>query len=459
MPRAGGDCVSPSFRLTDFERLLGGPGAKLIELISYMAQKKNLALYVAGGFVRDLLLNQRTLDLDFVLEGDAINFARSLAKSFGGYAHSHKQFGTAKWILDDSVAYSLSLILDALPASVDFVTARSETYAFPTALPTVSPADIECDLRRRDFSVNALAIQLSPLEEPWPLVDACDGIDDLKRGLIRALHEQSFVDDPTRILRALRYAERLGFTLESDSAEWMLAALPYLGRVTGQRLRNEIDLILREPRAGAILLRLQELGALMNIHSAFRIRPQLPELFKRRRTLLPPWSSAVGDMRPVPPWSSTVGDMQTPCWIALMTGINSVEVQSLCERLALTNKLTEAITASARLAERISLLDDPAIRPSQVARILDEYPDIALQANWLLAADSPTVQELIAAYASDWRQRRQTISGDDLKAMGLAPGPRYRQLLDRLRYAWIDGEVGSAQEEAALLRQLLDSED
>ena len=340
MPRAGGDCVSPSFRLSDFERFLGGAGAKLIELISYMARKKNLALYVAGGFVRDLLLNQRTLDLDFVLEGDAINFARSLAKSFGGRAHSHQQFGTAKWILDDRVAYSLSLILDALPASVDFVTARSETYAFPTALPAVSPADIECDLRRRDFSVNALAIQLSPLEAPWPLVDVCDGIDDLNRGLIRALHEQSFVDDPTRILRALRYAERLGFELEADTAEWMDKALPHLSRTTGQRLRNEIDLILHETKAGETMLRLQELGVLMNIHSAFRISPQLPELFKRRRTLLPPWSSAVGEM-------------QTPCWIALMTGINSVEVQSLCERLALTNKLKEAITASARLCEQI----------------------------------------------------------------------------------------------------------
>ncbi|MCY3914750.1 MAG: hypothetical protein OXG49_01935 [Chloroflexi bacterium] len=446
MASAGGVGGSSYFELRNIQNILGEQGAKFIELVSCVARKKNLALYLAGGVARDLLLRRRTLDFDFVVEGNAISFARSLAKSFGGAVEIHEPFGTAKWILDESVAHSLSLVLEALPASVDFVTARRETYAHPAALPAVTPSDIESDLRRRDFSVNALAIQISPFARSGRLFDVCGGKEDLERRLIRAIHEQSFVDDPTRILRALRYAERLGFNLESNTAKWMQAALPHLGRMTGQRLKNEIDLILREPRAGAILLRLQELGALANIHPAFRISPRLPDLIARCNNLEPPWPS------------STVGG-QALRWMMLMSGIDSAEALALCERLALTNRLKEAITASARLCEQFLLLDEPAIRPSRVAKILDAFPESALQAGWLLAAEKPAAQTMIAKYASDWRQRRPTISGDDLKATGLAPGPRYRQLLDRLRFAWIDGEVSSAQEEAALLRQLLDEGD
>lgn len=444
MPKADGDGLSSSFRLSDFERSLGGPGAKLIERISFMARQRNLALYVAGGFVRDLLLHRGTLDLDFVLEGDAIGFARFLSKSLGGAVDVHTPFRTAKWILDNGVADRLSIALEALPASVDFVTARCESYARPAALPAVAPADIESDMRRRDFSVNALAIQLSPQHQPWLLVDVCDGFEDLKRGTIRALHEHSFVDDPTRILRALRYARRLEFDLEADTAAWIEMALPYLARTTGQRLSNEIGLILHETQAGETMLRLQELGALVNIHPAFRVNRQLPELLTRCQTLSPPWHTAAGDMH-------------TLKWIALMSGISGVESQSLCEGLALTKKLTEAITASARLRQQICLLDNPDLRPSRVARLLDEFPDIALQANWLFATEKPAAQSLIAAYASDWRWRRPTISGDELIAMDLEPGPLFRQILERLRFAWIDCEICSAEDEAALLGRILEA--
>lgn len=446
MTNAGGAGDPPRYQLRSFQHILGEQGARLIELISQMARKQNLALYLAGGLARDLLLRRSTLDFDFVVEGDAVSFAKSVARAFGGAVEIHQPFGTAKWILDESAAFSISHALDTLPASVDFVTARSETYAHPAALPTVTPSDIESDLRRRDFSVNALAIQLSPSEASGRLLDVGGGEEDLEHGLIRAIHEQSFIDDPTRILRALRYAERLGFNLESNTAEWMRAALPYLGRLTGQRLRNEIDLILREPRAGAILLRLQALGALAYIHQSFRISPQLPDLIARCQHLKLPWPK------------ENIGG-QTLRWIMLLSGINSAEAQALCERLALTNRLKEAVTASAKLSEEMHAIGNPAIRPSRVTQILDAFPEDALQAGWLLAADKPEVQTLIAQYASDWRGRRPTISGDDLKEMGLAPGPRYRMLLDRLRFAWIDGEVKSANEEAALLRQLLDEGD
>ena len=446
MTKAGPVGAAPSVELSDIERILGGRVAKLVEIISSRAQKENQALYLAGGVVRDLLLRRPTLDLDLVVEGDAIRFAKSLATGIGGKVVRHKPFGTAKWILDASVACRLSRRLDALPDSVDFVTARSETYSHPTALPSVSPSNIRRDMLRRDFSVNALAIQISPSEQFGTILDFCQGREDLQRCLIRALHDQSFIDDPTRILRALRYALRLGFKLETETAVWMDAALPYLGRTTGSRLRNEIDLSLREERASEIMLRLQAMGALENIHPAFQVSPRLPELL-----------AACQEFKP--PWSTTVIHRRALSWIALMHGISSRDAQILCERLALTKALTQAITASARLAERAELLAVPAIRPSRVAQILDGIPELALQACWLFSAEKPIVQARIAAYASDWRGRRPKISGNDLKAMGVAPGPRYRRLLDRLRCAWIDGEIHSAEDEAALLRQLLEAED
>lgn len=438
-----GDALS--VQLSDIERLLGSRIAQLIDLIARQAHEDDLPLYLAGGVVRDLLLGKRNLDLDFVVEGDAIRFGQSLAQSNGGAAQAHKPFGTVKWTLDGAAARLFAGALDEMPSHVDFVTARSETYAQPTALPTVSPSDIKRDMLRRDFSVNALAIQISPREQSGRLLDFCDGMADLKRGLIRALHDRSFIDDPTRIPRALRYALRLGFKLETKTATLMEAALPYLGRVTGQRLSNEIDLILREPLAGEIMLRAQEAGALAAIHPAFRVKPQLPGRIARCQQLRPPWSTA-----PI--------DRQTLRWAALMHGISSAEVQSLCERLALPKALTQTLGASARLAEHSCRLNDSALRPSQITQILDEFLDPALQVGWLLMAGQATAQAAIAAYASDWRQRRPTVSGAQLKASGLAPGPRYRQILDRLRFAWIDGEVLSAEDEAALMQRLLDAE-
>ena len=356
-----------------------------------------------------------------------------------------RPFSTAKWTLDDAAAERLSLALDQIPAHLDFATARKETYAHPTALPAVAPGDIKQDLLRRDFTINALALQLSPPINGGRLIDVSGGIDDLENGLIRVLHAGSFVDDPTRILRAQRYALRYGFEVEAQTAAWMQEALPFLGRVTGQRLRNEIDLILREAEAGQILLRLQELGALRHIHRAFAVSAQLPELFARC------------DKRR-PPWMTDAPDRHKLRWNMLLASIDPADARGVCERLALTKALTQAITASATLASHIGLLDDPDLRPSRITQLLDNLPDAALQAGWLLAAEKPQASANLSAYASDWRHQRATISGDDLKAMDIEPGPLYRLILDQLRFAWIDREILSVEDEGALLQDLLAAE-
>ncbi|MCY3834081.1 MAG: hypothetical protein OXG85_13795 [Chloroflexi bacterium] len=437
--------ATPRAQTSEIRRVFGPQISELIRRVAQPAKDSGLKLFLVGGFVRDLWLGQRSFDLDFVLEGDAIDFAEALAGLYGGAIQIHAPFGTAKWTLDEAVAESLSLALDQIPSHVDFTTARKEIYAYPSALPAVAPGEIRQDLLRRDFTINALALQLSPRICAGEVIDVAGGVNDLDKGLIRVLQEQSFVDDPTRVIRAHRYAQRYGFEVEAQTAAWMREALPILGRLTGQRLRNEIDLILREPEAGQILLRLQELGALHHIHLAFVVSARLPELLARCTSARPPWSA-------------DDADGQTLRWSALLASVDPTDARDICERLALTKALTNAIVASAHLAARIGILNDPNLSPSQITRMLDKLPDAALEVGWLLAAEKSQAMANLTAYASDWRHRRATISGADLKAMGIEPGPLYRRLLEQLRFAWIEKEIQSVRDEEALLHELLAAE-
>ena len=197
------------------------------------------SLYVVGGFVRDLLLGQPTLDLDLVVEGNAITLARRLVEKVGGRVRSHGRFGTAKLILEEPRE-------SGLPPALDFVTARTEFYPHPSALPQVERSSIKQDLYRRDFTINTMAISLDRARY-GELLDFYGGERDLREGLIRILHSLSFVEDPTRMLRAVRFEQRLGFEIEERTEELLRSALDLLGRVSGDRLRHELLQILREP--------------------------------------------------------------------------------------------------------------------------------------------------------------------------------------------------------------------
>jgi tRNA nucleotidyltransferase (CCA-adding enzyme) len=208
--------------------------------------------YFVGGLVRDLLLGQSIVDLDMVIEGDAIALAERLSRRLGGRVIAHKRFGTAKWMLSNGVWAQITDEVserDELPPSIDFVTARTEFYSHPTALPQVEQSSIKQDLHRRDFTINTLAIRLDP--DHWgELLDFYGGEEDLHEGIIRVLHSLSFIDDPTRILRAARLESRLGFRLDPRSEELIDDALPLLRRVSGDRIRHELELIFREDKPG-----------------------------------------------------------------------------------------------------------------------------------------------------------------------------------------------------------------
>lgn len=422
-------------------QILGESTFQLIEKIAQQAQSQHQSLFLVGGVVRDIILKTPSQDLDFVLEADAIHFAHTLAATFGGTVLAHKPFGTAVWTLDSAAADKLSLPQKLLPSHVDFAAARSESYSHPGSLPTVSPADIRSDLLRRDFPLNTLAIQLSPAHAFGRILDECGGINDLNNRQIRVLHDDSFIDDPTRILRAVRLSLRLGFDIEAKTDQLLQAGLPYLNRVTGPRLANELDLTLSEPKAGKILLRLQEYGALSHIHPAFCVSADLPNHLTRLRNTAPPWQSA--------------SDARSVAWSVLLAAIGEDNAAATCRRLDLSRKLMRSVAACARLMAAADVLRAPQSAPSQVSRLLDGLPESALHAVWILFAGNPVAQNKVANYVLKWQQQRPVISGVDLEQMGIPPGPRYKKILDALRYAWIDGKVQSSADEQALLKELL----
>ena len=442
MTKAESSAESAALNYETIADILGPAVASFISTIAKTADSRGRSLYLVGGFVRDLLLGKANHDIDFVLEDDAIAFARDLARRFGGDVQAYPEFGTATWTLDEAGKDRFSLAQAEHPQHVDFAQARSETYAHPTALPTVSPGDIRQDMWRRDFSINALALQVSPSKAMFKLIDPCGGEKDLRAARIRVLHSRSFIDDPTRILRAMRFAVRLGFEIEAQTEAQLLAALPWLARVTGPRLRNEIDLSLCEPDPGSIIARLSNRGVFVQIHSDFHVGANLPGLLSRGLERKPPWRKDSTD-------SCALG------WCLLLSDAGERAAKAIAERLGMTKTRTRELGATARLANNLDQLADRQIRRSQIVRLLDGVPEISLQACWLLLEDLPAAIDVIANYMLTWRHQRPTITGDDLIAMGLPPGPRYKQILERLRSAWIDGEIASTDEERTLLEGLL----
>lgn len=422
-----------TFSLEQIGRVLGSPVAQLTEIIAQQAQTMGINLYMVGGVVRDLFLNRPNLDIDFVAEGSAIDLAHQLRERYGGEVNSFQPFGTAKWTLD-----AARLGIDGnLPPHIDFATARYEFYEHPTALPTVYQSGIKLDLQRRDFTINTLAIQLSPAT--GPVLDFYGGLADLRSGQIRVLHSLSFVDDPTRILRALRFERRLNFTLEPRTAELMTTALPMLRRITGERVRNELDLLLHEKEPEQGLLNLQARGVLENIHPALQMNEQFAQ-----------WFAAVRSEQ-LPFRLSDVTDLYWHIWLHSLKPL-----EEIAQRLLIGRKMIDSLLDAARLSEHLSDFEREDLRPSQLVERLEGASDNALLTAWFISSE--LARERLQRYMLEWRHIQPVLDGHALRALGLKPGPCYSVLLKRLRNARIDGEISDETGERALLDTLIREE-
>lgn len=414
--------------------------ATLLRNASATARDLGYNLYIVGGFVRDLLLNQPNLDLDLVVEGDAMALARVLEQKFGGRVHTHSRFGTAKWILkerkEDKGAPSGALPSFNLPlASLDFSTARTEFYAHPSALPEVETSSIKQDLRRRDFTINTLAICLDP-ERYGQLLDPFGGQADLERGVIRVLHNLSFIEDPTRILRAVRFEQRFGFKLEPRTAQLIGDALAMVQRVSGERLRHELALIFGESEPEKVLTRLNKLGGLGAIFEQLDFTDWHAAKFRAARAMH--------------------ARAEALTYLGLLAYHFTPSVAAdFVKRFKLANSDAETILQVIELREQAApALSAETLSPSALYRLLEDYTDAALGI-LALATDDTLIRERIALHCSRLRAMQAELTGDDLKRMGLVPGPAFKAILARLRDARLDGALTSRAEEEALVKQFV----
>ncbi len=417
----------------------------LLKRVGALADELGFPLYAVGGFVRDLLLDHPNLDVDLVVEGDAIRLAQELARRFGGDVRSHRRFGTAKWLLPADLP-DFGDRAD-LPVTLDFATARTEFYERPSALPTVERSSIKLDLHRRDFTINTLAIRLTPTR--WgELLDFYGGRRDLDEGLIRVLHSLSFVEDPTRILRAVRFEQRFDFQIEPRTAELIGNALDLLERVSPERVRHELELILAEAEPECAICRLDELGVLPILHPDLRcsdwFKAKAVELRKQVRL------ARAGGEQPVP--AMTLADDALPrLTLALLTyPMAPASVQAFIEKLHLRTPYRNLLTGVVRLRELLPRLDCNGLKPSEIVAILDETSE---EARLILrvATDSWLVRQHLDLYQRRLRHVRPLLTGDDLRRMGLPAGRLYSQILRRLRAARLDGEISTREDEERLV--------
>lgn len=397
-----------------------------------LATTQGVPIYLVGGFVRDLFLGTPSLDLDLVVEGDAIRFSRSVVQRFGGRLVAHKKFGTAVWWLPASRAKSM-------PAFIDFISARTETYVRPAALPTVRFASLSADQARRDFSINTMALCLDAAEA-GRLLDPHGGLDDLRHGLLRVLHADSFSDDPTRIFRLLRFAGRLGFAIEAQTMRQLKANLGKIKLLSGERIRNELLLVLLEADPIPALKLMQSRGVLREIHPSLRLLSNLGAFFNRAQRKPPTY----WDLPLLEP-----GDLRFVIWLMHLPQDRAAPVAT---RLRLSENLKDAVVSASRLQREKDLV---GLTPSKLVARLEKQPMLALYALHL-AAQGTVLSRRLEAYAKKLRHVQARTDGNALQRAGLKPGPAYKLTLARLRAAWLDGEVRTAQQERALLEELLD---
>lgn len=423
----------------------------LLKMIAAEAHEMRTPIYIVGGFVRDLLLKRTGQDFDIVVEGDAIALGRKLSEKFGGRIVSHRRFGTAKWQIADirnelvsRLSSSQPLNPDDLPDSPDLISARTEFYEYPTALPTVERSSIKLDLHRRDFTFNTLALRLDG-RHYGELYDYWGGLNDLQEGLVRVLHSLSFVDDPTRLLRAVRFEQRFQFQIESRTLQLMEEANTLVRHVSGDRIRHELDLVLSEDRAEEMLARLQELNLVNAIHPDFKWDPANSDSFKR-----------ILSKEPLPNWDfpDHIGSLALrkalfyTLWLATLSEEASLEI---AERLRMPAQVQTALQSVHSLCKTFHSLI--ALPPSQICAVLERLPIISLFVYWLIES-STEQRKLVETFAEKWRLVQPFTNGHTLEEIGIPPGPEYRRILETLRIGWLDGKINSFEEEQAVLHQL-----
>lgn len=405
---------------------------QLLKDFGELAEGLGYKAYAVGGFIRDLLLRRSNLDIDIVVEGDGIGFARAFAEKYGVRARCHKKFNTAVLIFPDGL-------------KVDVATARLEYYQYPAALPVVQFGSLKMDLYRRDFTINTLAVALNP-EEFGELIDFFGGQKDIKDKAVRVLHNLSFVEDPTRILRAVRFEQRFSFKVGKQTAGLMrnTVKMGLLSKLGGHRLFHELQQILMEEDPLPAIRRMGEFEVLAAFHPSLRYDAHMQALFARVKEVISWYELSFLD-EPLESW-----------WVyflVLFSRLSRKELKQVLDRLEIPLSRQERIVWTYNRVDHLLgtffRLPDP--RPSDIYRALQPFrPEELLFL--MVQATCEDVRRIVSHYCHRYRHVQTELKGRDLKAMGFPPGPLYSRILNDLLDARLNGQVRSRAEELEFVK-------
>ncbi|GAF79400.1 unnamed protein product, partial [marine sediment metagenome] len=400
-----------------------------------IGDKLNFPVFIVGGVVRDLFLGIENYDIDIVVEGDGIKYARELSRSWEGRIKSHEKFRTAVVILTDGF-------------KIDVATARREFYEYPAALPEVELSSIKKDLYRRDFTINAMAIQLNQ-KHFGKLIDFFGGQKDLRIGIIRVLYNLSFVEDPARIIRAIRFEQRYNFKIDRATEDFLKKAIDdkLLSRLGKKRITEELIIILKEENPLKSLKRMEELGALKYILPEVELDEDTVERFNK-----------VKDNYYF--WKRNMSDEKIELWViyfcCLIRNLKKSQIQRIYKKLIIKQKSLDKINnCYSNLDQIIKMISQKnKISPSVIYLKLKCLPNETL---FLAIAESNTniAKERIKNYFNKYKKESLYISGKELKELQVIPGPIYSQILNKLLCAQLDGEVKNKSDEIRFVKNIL----
>lgn len=410
---------------------------RLLPLLGSVGDELGVAVCAVGGFVRDLLLHHPNLDLDVVVEGDGIAYAEALARRCGARVRAHRKFATAVVIFPDGF-------------KIDIASTRMEYYLEPGALPEVEHASLKLDLYRRDFTINTLAVALNH-ERFGELIDFFGAQRDLQERVIRVLHNLSFVEDPTRVFRAVRFEQRLGFRLGEHTEQLLRSAvrMGFVDRVGGPRLLGELTAVLREAQPLPALRRMAALKLLPFLHPELTLSARGEALFEAASRTLH-WYELL--------YAGTAVEHWQVYFLCLGAELDDQRQDELCRRLSMPPRLRQRFTRERAAAhELLRLLERRGARrlepkASELHRWLHPFPG-ELLLYLLAAASQEPVRRWLSHFVTHLRGVRIALDGTDLQEIGIAPGPMYKEIQQVLLEARLDGRVATRQDEISLVRK------
>jgi tRNA nucleotidyltransferase (CCA-adding enzyme) len=405
----------------------------ILKGIGENAHEMQLNAYAIGGFVRDLFLYRTNEDIDIVIEGEAIAFAKKYAEKVNARVHSYRKFGTAVVIFEDGF-------------KVDIASARMEYYRFPADLPTVEMSSLKLDLFRRDFTINTLAIHLNP-EHFGTLIDFFIGLKDIKEKTIRVLHNLSFVEDPTRVFRAIRFEQRFDFTIGKLTQGLIKNAvkMEFFKRLSGRRVFNEIRLILEEENPAPAIIRMNDYNLLKVIHPSLVLDKKLISLLDSAKKVLD-WFDLLFLEESYMKWMVY--------FLILTRHADKGTSEEVCKRLELPPRYRKIFCSGRFEADRcIHWLEQnlPVDNSILYRRLWEFKTELILY--MMAASDQEKVKKAISHFFTKLRYIRTSIKGDDLIQMGFEPGPVFREIFEAVRDAKLDGRIRDREDEILFAKQ------